>query len=138
MSKTVGFTGTQKGMTDLQKAAISDIFTKEQPKVAYHGGCIGADIQFDDICYSNHLATVIYPSNIYEKWGRWHYTPFVMATNKPLTRNHIIVDKSDLLIATPKETSEVLRSGTWATIRYAVGKHKPVYIVYLNGLIERR
>lgn len=134
----VGFTGTLKGMTDLQKAMVTGFLVGNKIAIGIHGGCIGADVHFDDICYNNHLTTVIYPSNIPEKRGRWHYTPFVMAVGKPLSRNHVIVDKSDLLIATPKETKEVIRSGTWATIRYSIKQHKPVYIIHPNGSIEGR
>lgn len=134
----VGFTGTQRGMTDLQKAVVATFLAGNKIAIGIHGGCIGADIHFDDICYRNLITRVIYPSNIPEKYGWWHYTPFVMAEDKPLSRNHTIVDKSDLLIATPKETKEVIRSGTWATIRYAIKKHKSVYIIYPSGLIEWR
>ncbi len=137
MSK-VGFTGTQKGMTDIQKAMVTRFLVESKVAIGIHGGCIGADTQFDDICYNNHLTTIIYPSNISGKRGMCHYTPFVMAVDKPLNRNHIIVDKSDLLIAAPKETEEVIRSGTWATIRYSIKKHKKVYIIYPDGSIERR
>ena len=36
-----------------------------------------------------------------------------------LDRNKDIVNNCDLLIAAPKENTEVLRSGTWSTVRYA-------------------
>ena len=52
-----------------------------------------------------------------------------------LDRNHDIVDQTDLLIATPKENTEVLRSGTWATIRYAKKINKPTWIIETNGNI---
>lgn len=134
----VGFTGTQRGMTKLQRARVHRFLVGNKVVMGIHGGCIGADIQFDDICYVYHLTTVIYPSDIPGKRGTWHYTPFVMAVDKPLSRNHIIVDESELLIATPEETKEIIRSGTWATIRYSIKQYKPVYIIYPNGSIERR
>jgi hypothetical protein len=46
-----------------------------------------------------------------------------------LDRNRDIVDNCDLLIATPKETTEVLRSGTWSTVRYAKKIGKPIVII---------
>jgi len=36
-----------------------------------------------------------------------------------LVRDHDIVDECDLLIVVPKTRKEELRSGTWATVRYA-------------------
>jgi predicted Rossmann fold nucleotide-binding protein DprA/Smf involved in DNA uptake len=50
-----------------------------------------------------------------------------------LERNHDIVDASEVLVAIPKETEEVLRSGTWATIRYAHKLRRRVMIIYPNG-----
>lgn len=37
----------------------------------------------------------------------------------PLKRNYDIVDACDILLAAPRTLTEELRSGTWATIRYA-------------------
>jgi hypothetical protein len=53
-----------------------------------------------------------------------------------LDRNHDIVDSSDLLIAVSESTVEVLRSGTWATIRYAKKLRKPIKIIYPDGKVE--
>ena len=46
------------------------------------------------------------------------------------------MDNSDILIATPKEKEEQLRSGTWATIRYAKKTKKIVFLVYPDGKYE--
>jgi predicted Rossmann fold nucleotide-binding protein DprA/Smf involved in DNA uptake len=48
----------------------------------------------------------------------------------PLVRNKVIVNISDVILATPFEDKEVMRSGTWSTIRYArkVGK-TPIIIL---------
>lgn len=51
----------------------------------------------------------------------------------PLVRNHDIVDSTELLIACPKEQVEVLRSGTWATIRYARKKEITVWLIDPEG-----
>jgi len=48
-------------------------------------------------------------------------------------RNHKMVDSAGVLLATPKEDHEVLRSGTWATIRYAYKKNKQVVLVWPDG-----
>lgn len=50
-------------------------------------------------------------------------------------RNHDIVDATEWLIATPKKFEEI-RSGTWATVRYAKKVKKPVTIIWPDGSIE--
>jgi hypothetical protein len=52
----------------------------------------------------------------------------VREAKHPLERNHDIVDQTDFMIAAPFTESEVLRSGTWSTIRYARKQGKEVYI----------
>jgi hypothetical protein len=45
-----------------------------------------------------------------------------------LDRNKDIVNSCDILIACPENDIEVLRSGTWSTIRYAKKINKPVLL----------
>jgi hypothetical protein len=54
----------------------------------------------------------------------------------PLERNKHIVHNCGWLIAAPKEDSETLRSGTWATIRYARKLRRPITIVFPNGEVQ--
>jgi hypothetical protein len=58
------------------------------------------------------------------KLGHKMYAP-----KDPLKRNRDIVDAAVMLIAVPKETTEVLRSGTWTTVRYAKKKGCSVLII---------
>jgi predicted Rossmann fold nucleotide-binding protein DprA/Smf involved in DNA uptake len=51
-----------------------------------------------------------------------------------LERNHAIVNESDFLIAAP-DGPETLRSGTWATVRYARKVGKRVLVIMPNGEI---
>lgn len=54
------------------------------------------------------------------------------------TRNHAIVDACRLLIATPRATERAQpRSGTWATIRYAQRKERPVWLIWPDGTVAR-
>lgn len=53
-----------------------------------------------------------------------------------IQRNHDIVDDSDMLIAFPSTMNEILRSGTWATIRYAKKRGKMVLIIFPDGSTE--
>ena len=68
----------------------------------------------------------MHPSNLPKKYQA-HIVPMervtILQPLPPLVRNHEIVDvltgKEDRFIATPAEEAEILRSGTWSTIRYA-------------------
>lgn len=58
-----------------------------------------------------------------------------VVTYKPepyLDRNHYMVDRCNLLIACP-EGIEALRSGTWATVRYARKRPRNHLIIYPDG-----
>lgn len=52
---------------------------------------------------------------------------------KYLDRNHRLVQDVDLLIAAPLGSYEILRSGTWATVRYAVKQRRLGFVVWPNG-----
>ena len=132
----IGFTGTQKGMTDEQKLTVMKLL-KNRPagsELELHSGdCIGADKDFVDILDWSLFTTKIghIPDNDSKRAFCKYNTE---RTPKPyLVRNHDIVDESDILIATPGEFKEQLRSGTWATIRYAQKKGKKIVIVWPNG-----
>lgn len=134
----VGFTGTQHGMTDAQKEMVHTLFFAVTPVELHHGDCIGADAEAHDIAiYFSSTDVVIHPPLIQTK--RAFKTACEYRDPKPyLDRNHDIVDETKLLVATPKSAQEELRSGTWATIRYAVRKKKDVYIVFPDGSVETR
>lgn len=52
-----------------------------------------------------------------------------------LARNHKIVDAVQEMLACPGEVMEQLRSGTWATIRYARRVGKPVHVILPDGRV---
>jgi hypothetical protein len=64
---------------------------------------------------------------------RNHEVVKVLSRKPYLARNRDIVNESDRLITLPKGP-ETLRSGTWATVRYAVEAGKPVRIYYPNAV----
>lgn len=117
----IGFTGTQVGMTEKQQARFAKYIVEIAPfSEFHHGDCIGADEQaatmvreylpdVEIVCHppTNQAKRAFFKSDRYEK-------PF-----EYLERNHHIVEASKRLIACPKESKPVQRSGTWATYRYA-------------------
>lgn len=138
----VGFTGTQKGMSPAQIQWVGEFLSKHRPVEFHLGDCIGADTD----CYyiiENFNSGNVYPGivtfghiPIYDyKRSKLKYT-FERAPKPYLDRNHDIVDESDVILATPGETEEQLRSGTWATIRYAKKTRKQLHIIYPDGAVQ--
>lgn len=142
----VGFTGTQLGMTEAQKKTVRYLLelVKEghgEEIVAHHGDCIGSDAEFDSIARELGFYVVIHPPSNSSKrayCGAPDETEEGTAWRdaKPyLERNHDIVDETSRLIATPKSAVMEIRSGTWATVRYARSVGKKVFIVEPDGKI---
>lgn len=119
MPLDIGFTGTQRGMTGYQRAQVINIFSSYDPEsTAVHlGDCIGADKEAHGIADKLHMWLFGHPpiNNSKRAFCKYH---FIAEAKEYIERNHDIVDASDLLVATPGESVEQLRSGTWATIRY--------------------
>lgn len=127
-----GFTGTQNGMTQAQKDLIRVFLEMHKPTSVIHGDCIGADKDFDDICTEMGIPRYSMPCSITSKRAFTDATVLRMPL-PPLERNRHIVAETDELFACPKEMREVLRSGTWSTIRYARKTKKTTYIFYKDG-----
>ena len=116
----VGFTGTRTGMTEEQKNTVSNLLGLIEPNEVHHGDCIGADAQFHELAMSMGIRVVIHPaSGVGEQRAYCSGSYFTHDARPPLERNKDIVDACTDMIATPVAHKEVLRSGTWATIRYA-------------------
>lgn len=131
----VGFTGTQVGMTKEQLTAVEAILGDTYDVVTefHHGHCIGADEEAAAIAQSLGIQIIAHPGDIVEKWAKFPLPGNIFLKPKPnLKRNHDIVDVCELLVATPKGPPQ-LRSGTWATIRYADKVGRKVIIVKPNG-----
>lgn len=146
----IGFTGTQIGMTRKQKNSFFQLIAKITARewineviVFNHGDCVGADAQahhltvevwkFNNFRSSDAKVVIHPPKNSYKR--AFCKAKEIREPKEYIERNHIIVDESDILIATPKEFDEQLRSGTWATVRYARKKNKRVYIINPDGTI---
>jgi len=134
----IGFTGTQIGMTDPQYS-ITRLFIKKysnEIKDVHHGDCIGADADFHLLVrlFSN-IQIVIHPPKNKSKRA-FSKGDVMLEPDEYIKRNHDIVDACDILIATPKENEEVLRSGTWATIRYGKKTGKKVIIIFPDGKVD--
>ena len=130
----IGFTGTQVGMTKEQRQTFTKLCTKIDS--LHHGCCIGADKQVHDIATEKKIWAVLHPPLNRSKMAIYEGSETRRA-KEYLQRNHDIVLETDLLIATPKEFNEQLRSGTWSTIRYARRVNKPILIILPNGKVQK-
>lgn len=134
----VGFTGTRAGMTNEQIRIVGSLLDSYKPEEAHHGDCIGADAQFHVLALERGIRIIIHPASgvgVQRAYCTGAY--FVHDPKPPLERNKDIVDACDSMIATPKEHMEIIRSGTWAAVRYTVKQGKSVYIVRPDGTLER-
>jgi len=132
----IGFTGTRHGMTNKQKEAFSSMFktTLKKIKEFHHGDCIGSDKEAHEIINNYNVKTIIHPPS-YNKFRANCKGDIILQPLPYLERNHNIVNKTDILVATP-DIPEKIHSGTWATIRYARKQHKNIYIIRINGKID--
>ena len=129
----IGFTGTQEGMTKYQYDSVVQVCSALPIIEFHHGDCVGADAQAHGIAkwILNCKIHIHPPTN---KIKRAFKSGNVIYVEKPYSeRNRNIVDICEFLIATPKSKLEEIRSGTWATIRYARKKNKKMCIIYPDG-----
>lgn len=128
----LAFTGTQHGMTVCQTRHVIVLLEKLQPRVVLHGDCIGADAEFHALVRTLSPKTRI---DIYPGAEEGHPKragcdgDYIGIVRPPLARNKLMVLRTDMLIAAPKEVLEILRSGTWATIRYARELNRDIRMV---------
>lgn len=146
----IGFTGSQSGMTEFQEQVFSEILHIHNVTELHHGDCIGSDEIANKIALRENITifTIHPPSNynrrafcfddqqltkfnhVQTEWKDYDDAKVRWCPVKPyLERNRNIVDTVEMLIATPKEYHHTLRSGTWATIRYAWQTKKHVVII---------
>jgi hypothetical protein len=145
----IGATGSKDGGTPAQLVTLRQFLLPVSTEL-HHGMCIGVDKQAHDIVLELN-------ANDLTKGSRWiaghpGFNPVkpddlskradctgLNETWKPKPfpdRNRDIVDACDLLVAVPSTNDEQLRSGTWATVRYADRIGKLVLIILRDGSIK--
>jgi hypothetical protein len=128
----VGITGTHHGGTLAQYHALREFLIALSPRYLHEGDCIGVDAQAAFIATGLGIYVVAHPPENPRR--RAYATANETRTCWPyIVRDHHIVDETEMLIGVPRHDHEVLRSGTWATIRYAVKVNKPVHLILPDG-----
>ena len=131
-----GFTGTQHGMTAKQHTAFGKLIKRLGITEFRHGDDTGADSEAHDIVRTvlPDCPILIHPPE--NKFRRaFKLGDHTFRPKAYLDRNHDIVGHTHCLIATPKTAEEEVRSGTWATVRYAKKIGRPVYVINPNGKV---
>jgi hypothetical protein len=136
----IGFTGNRKGFTHAQSKAIDKVFNSLSAQTieeAHHGDCIGSDTDFHFFVRDryNNAKIVVHPP-VNSSMRAFCHGDVIREQKDYLVRNKDIVKESDLIIATPGEKGEKLRSGTWSTIRDAKRNNKPIIIVFPDGKLS--
>ena len=138
MTFVLGFTGTRDGMTDAQELMVWECLKRWRPTKLRHGDCRGADAQAHMLAIREGVYTIVHPP-LDERWRAFCVADEVLEPRAYIQRDHDIVEESLALLAAPRTATEELRSGTWATIRYAWQRHRPVVIVGPDGrIVEER
>lgn len=118
----LGFTGSRHGMSMSQKEQLV-LYIQSLNLLSFefhHGDCVGADAESHDIVREFFPAAKIHIHPPIEISHRAYKTGDVVYQEYSyLARDKNIVDATDVLIGTPQTDNEILRSGTWSTIRYA-------------------
>lgn len=138
---SIGFTGTRQGLTLSQMAVLTAVLEehyRDGEREFHHGGCKGADAQASVVADAiGYEPIVVHPADdVGEVWvgkstwtHRWEPAP-------ALARNHDIVDCATAMVACPGGPERRRGSGTWATIRYAKTKRRPLTTIWPDGRRE--
>lgn len=139
-----GFTGTQVGCKAPQVESLARVVRAvasyaDDALTFHHGDCIGGDATLHGVVRELGHRIELHPPLNWSKraWCTLRGGEVAHEPDEYIPRNHAIVDATSLLVATPREeTGEELRSGTWATVRYARKLKRLIVIVRPSGLIE--
>lgn len=134
----VGFTGSRDGMNAAQmmhlRQELEDLHLAEF-LTFHHGDCQGADDQAARMAHSMGFWIVSHPP-ISPRYRAFSESHEIRDQFDYLERDRHIVAESHFMIAAPGTMHEVLRSGTWATVRYARRLLKSGKILFPDGTTE--
>ncbi len=135
-----GFTATRKGMRFPQMRFLIAFFQCRTVDEFHHGDCLGGDAEAHFLAHYNRVHKIIIhpPDNpifraFCNKLFPSEFTEVRPTFGYIIRNTHIVNEGRDLLIACPFESNEIIRSGTWTTVRYAKKISRPVLIVCPDG-----
>lgn len=139
------FSGTRYGLTRVQREALRLGLMELEPDVVAHGGCAGADTEFDALVWELFgvgCTRCVFPGvdgdgeSSWRGWWRPGVGMVEFSEDEYLVRDHRIVEHGVTgLIACPKSASRV-GSGTWKSVDYALALGRHVWLVWPDGRVE--
>ena len=122
----IGFSGSKEGLDPYQLVLLKNYLTNiNNITKALHGGCVGADEQFHDICLELGIPLEVhfgYSSKNKIKNHKYRANLNGPFTHKPFetffARNRTIADRSDIVFTGPNSVLNK-RGGTWHTWKYS-------------------
>lgn len=133
----LGFTGTRLGMTDPQRTTVRRYLSALHGQGftwLHHGDCVGADEEAHAIWTGLAGMVHVHPGKLPGEPGRAMCQADVVGrVLGPLIRNVEIIETVSALVAAPGTEGEVVRSGTWATVRAALRLGRWVVVCTPSG-----
>ncbi len=140
----LGFTGTRRGCTSQQLAALKSLLLEHEPSEFHHGLCEGADAQAHTMTrtlFGRQVRIIGHPGpadDPYQIVSLYEDCDELLPHKGHFARNRDIVAACDVLLGTPGEMTHQSRGGTWMTIDHAVKAGRPVRVIYPDGTVEDR
>ena len=134
---TLGFTGTRHGMTQRQRVTIRYLFSELKLTKLHHGGERHADAEAHRLAIGMGAYVVVHPGLAFNLDSDCLGANLVLEAKPNLVRNgDIVLAGIDGLIAAPAQSNEILRSGTWSTVRRARKLKRRVWLVFPDGTFK--
>jgi hypothetical protein len=133
-------------MTEAQRKAVGLWLMEHETGIRqlHHGACMGADVDFHNVCIDMEMIQLIHvhPSddrftNRLRQLKQIERVAMIWPEEAPLQRDLTMVQYSDVLLATPLQDDEIVRSGTWATVRRARKLRKTVHVFRRDGTLDK-
>lgn len=131
-SESIGFTATRHGMDQEQRHQLRKKLLSEYRsgmRWFHHGDCVGGDAEAHVIAREIGYLIAVHPPT-HETYRAFMPANYYFPARPYLERNGNIVDRTKFLIAGPQTDAEQLRSGTWATVRYARRRNKFIFMLH--------
>lgn len=128
----IGMIGNKDGISIEATKKFVDFLNDNIITEAHHGDCVGADTDFHNICSNMKINIIVHPPEN-STMRAYCKANVILPVKRYLDRNRDIVDQTDILIVFPPTKEEIIKSGTWSTIRYASKNNKHILIIYSDG-----
>jgi len=144
----IGFSGTRQGLTDIQLKKVEAVLNKLKNKYTdieiHHGDCVGSDQQIHEMVVAKNLvqSIIIHPPKnaALRAFCENCFNELIIIKQELekdyLERNKDIIAIGELMIITPKENDEIVKSGTWMSYRTSKKFNKKILLIKPNGQQE--